>query len=282
MIRRTVQWISALVMNPYLSGFWEGRIYKGVSKHICVPGLNCYSCPGAIGACPLGALQVVIASSRYTVSYYVIGTLLIFGTLLGRWICGWLCPFGLIQELLHRIPSPKVKIPPGLRYIKYLFLLVFVLLLPALWVNSLGMGDPAFCKYICPAGTLESGIPLILTNPPLRDAAGSLFLLKLILLIFTILLSILAFRPFCRVVCPLGAIYGLFNPISIYRYQVDHNRCIGCGSCADQCKMGVSIYEIANSPECIRCGECCKVCPADAISAGFELQSRTVIHNHLQ
>lgn len=279
--RRTVQWLSTLSMNPYLVGFWQGRIYKGASKHLCVPGLNCYSCPGAIGACPLGALQVVIASSRYTISYYVIGTLLVFGTLGGRWICGWLCPFGLVQEILHKIPSPKIIIPQWMRYIKYLLLLVFVLLLPALWVNTLGMGDPTFCKYICPAGTLESGIPLLLTNPPLREAAGNLFLLKLVLLIVTILLSIIIFRPFCRVACPLGAIYGLFNPISIYRYQVDPDRCISCGKCADQCKMGSAMYQQANSPECIRCGQCSFNCPTDAISLRFEMQTKTAVPKKL-
>jgi len=269
--RRLVQYISALVMNPYLYGLLEGRIYKGFTKNICVPGLNCYSCPAAMGACPLGALQTVLGSSRYTISHYVSGVLLIYGVLMGRYICGFLCPFGLIQELLYKIPSPVLKIPRWMGYIKYIILITFVIVLPMFVVNNLGMGDPWFCKYICPAGTLEGGIPLLAANPVLRNAAGNLFLFKLLILILVIIVSILSFRPFCRVICPLGAIYGLLNPVSIYRYKVDTDKCITCGKCAEVCKMGVAMYKEPNSPECIRCGECKEVCPVQAISSGFTL-----------
>ncbi len=270
MKRRIVQYISALLTNANLNGFIQGRIYQGVSKHVCVPGLNCYSCPAAIGACPLGALQTILASSRYTFSYYVTGTLLLFGVFMGRYVCGWLCPFGLIQELLYKLPSPTWTIPRWAGYIKYAILIVFVLFLPMFLVNNLGMGDPSFCKYICPAGTLEGGIPLLVSHPDLRDAAGTLFLFKLLLLILMIILSIISFRPFCKIICPLGAIYGLFNPISIYRYRVDSEKCIECGKCAQNCKMGVAMYKESNSPECIRCGECRSGCPAEAITTTFK------------
>lgn len=107
--RRLIQVYAALLYNAHAKGFIQGDIYTGPIKNLCVPGLNCYSCPGAIGACPLGALQNALAATGSRAPWYVLGILLLFGLTLGRTICGWLCPMGLIQELLHKIPTPKLK-----------------------------------------------------------------------------------------------------------------------------------------------------------------------------
>lgn len=273
--RKLVQIIATLTTNSYLKGFLEGNIYKGDLKKFCVPGLNCYSCPGALGSCPIGSLQAVIGSINYTFSFYSVGFLMLIGTLMGRLVCGWLCPFGLIQELLHKIPSRKININPrasNLKYLKYAVLLVFVFILTAFIANEMGMGDPMFCKYICPAGTLQGGIPLVLLNKSLRSAIGYLFAWKLALLVLTITLSILVFRPFCRFVCPLGAIYALFNAVSIYRFEVEKERCTKCKICSKNCKMDVKVYKSPNDPECIRCGDCIENCPNNAITRVFKLR----------
>ena len=155
--RGFIQAGATLLTNIHLPNFAKGTLYQGSGKYVCVPGLNCYSCPGAAGACPVGAFQAVVGSSKFRFSYYITGILILFGVLLGRFICGFLCPFGWFQELLHKIPSPKFstkKLKP-LRYLKYAVLLVMVVLLPLLAVNELGMGDPFFCKYLCPQGVLE-------------------------------------------------------------------------------------------------------------------------------
>ena len=157
--RGFIQAGATLLTNIQLPNFAKGTLYQGGGKYVCVPGLNCYSCPGAAGACPVGAFQAVVGSSKFRFSYYITGILILFGVLLGRFICGFLCPFGWFQELLHKIPSPKLstkKLKP-LRYLKYAVLLVMVVLLPLLAVNELGMGDPFFCKYLCPQGVLEGG-----------------------------------------------------------------------------------------------------------------------------
>lgn len=226
--RKLTQIATAIGTNGYFKGFLEGNIFKGNSKKICVPGLNCYSCPGALGACPIGSLQAVIGSPEYQISFYVLGIILFFGVLLGRFICGWLCPFGLIQELINKIPSKKVKVKGQnpLKYLKYVILVVFVFLLPMFAVNKFGIGAPAFCKCICPAGTLEGGIPLVSLNPSLRQSIGFLFSWKVFLLILTVVGSIFIYRPFCRFVCPLGALYSLFNPISFYRLEIQEDKCI--------------------------------------------------------
>lgn len=273
--RHGVQAFWALLSNSYLPGFFQGKIYKGKLKNLCVPGLNCYSCPGAVGACPIGAMQAVIGSWNFKFAFYVAGFLMFIGALMGRFVCGWLCPFGLIQDLLHKIPVwKKIGTFRGdklLRKLKYIVLLVFVILLPMVLVDILGQGAPYFCKLICPAGTLEGGIPLVLLNKSMQSALGWLYAWKNALLAATIILSLVIYRPFCKYICPLGAVYSVFNPVSVFRYQVDREACINCGACAEICKMRVNPAKHANHPECIRCGACKKVCPAKAIRHGCEL-----------
>lgn len=99
--------------------------------------------------------------------------------------------------------------------------------------------------------------------------AGGLTSLKLGILAATILLSIMIYRPFCKYICPLGAIYSFFNRISLYRYSVDESKCTHCGVCKSVCRMGVDMSTTPNSPECIRCGDCKAACPHHAICAGF-------------
>lgn len=270
--RHRVQALWALLTNSYLLGFAQGKIYRGKFKNLCVPGLNCYSCPGAVGSCPIGSLQAVIGSWNFKFAFYVAGFLVFIGAVIGRFVCGWLCPFGLVQDLLHKIPFPKkIKTFRGdklLRKLKYVILIVFVILLPLYWVDIMGQGAPYFCKLICPAGTLEGGLPLVLLNKSMRSAIGWLYAWKNLLLAVTIFLSILIYRPFCKYICPLGAIYSVFNPISVFRYRVDENKCTHCGACAKACKMQIDPSKTPNHPECIRCGQCKKICPTGALSSG--------------
>ena len=113
--RKLIQLYSALLFNCYLKGYVTGDIFKGVTKNVCTPGLNCYSCPGAVTACPLGAIQNAFYDSGKRAPYYMLGILMLYGVLLGRWICGWLCPFGFVQELLYKIKTPKIKKNPVTR-----------------------------------------------------------------------------------------------------------------------------------------------------------------------
>lgn len=122
---------------------------------------------------------------------------------MGRFVCGWLCPFGLIQDLLHKIPFFKkvetFKFDKHLRKLKYIILLVFVIILPLFLVDILGQGSPYFCKLICPIGMLEGGLPLVLLNKSMRSAIGFLYYWKGIILIVTLLLSIIIYRPFVNI-----------------------------------------------------------------------------------
>lgn len=269
--RTMVQMIATLLTNVHLPNFFKGTLYQGKGKTACVPGLNCYSCPGATGACPIGSFQAVIGSRDFALTYYITGIIIFFGVMLGRFICGFLCPFGWFQDMLHKIPSKKFRTKKlkFLTYTKYIILVVAVIILPTFMNNKAGLASPYFCKYICPQGILEGGIPLSIANPAIRATLGKLFTWKLMILISIIVLSIMVYRPFCKWICPLGALYALFNKVSFLHYKVDENTCISCGKCARTCKMEVDITKNTAHMECIRCGECVKVCPTKSISVNW-------------
>lgn len=265
--RRLIQVYAALLFNANLKGFATGRIYKGPSKLLCTPGLNCYSCPGATTACPLGALQNALAASGARVPYYIFGILLLYGLLLGRTICSFLCPFGLLQELLHKIKTPKLKknrLTRALSYLKYLLLAVLVIFYPVFYMLQDGT-LPAFCKYICPAGTLEGAVALLshVGNSAMFRMLGPLFTWKFLLLLAFVIGSVFLYRFFCRFFCPLGAIYGLFNRFCLLGVRVEQSKCVDCGLCTGHC--GMDIRRVGDH-ECIQCGECIAVCPTGAIT----------------
>lgn len=304
--RRAVQLFFAALSNSYVTGFAAGKIYQGSLKSVCAPGLNCYSCPGALLSCPIGSLQAVLGSRAFTLSTYVFGMVLFFGAVMGRMVCGFLCPFGLVQELLYKIPFvKKVRTFKGdkqLRYLKYVLLAVLVILLPMM-VGMKGDAPPYFCKYVCPAGSLEAGIPHVLYDrlgpknvaaenpastglaplPGLNIAAitqnvlpeanrlrvGFLYWWKIGILAIVVLLSIILYRPFCKYLCPLGAFYGLLNPIALYRLRFNESACIKCGACKRACGMCLDPTKQVNHAECVRCGDCVNVCPTAALSMGF-------------
>lgn len=263
--RKLIQLYTALLFNANIKGFSSGNIYQGNTKKICAPGINCYSCPGAVGACPLGSLQGSFSADKSTI-YYVAGILLLYSILFGRMICGWFCPFGFIQELLHKIPTPKLKksrITRILSYFKYVVLVFFVFIVPITYAFR-DTPLPTFCKYICPAGTLEGGIALLANkvNASYFSMLGPLFTWKFLLLVSIMVGCIFVFRLFCRFICPLGALYGLFNRISVFGVKVEEPRCTHCNLCVNNCKL--DIHKVADQ-ECIGCGECISVCPTKAI-----------------
>ena len=266
--RRLVQLYAALLHNAYVRGFIDGKIYEGNAKYLCMPGLNCYSCPGAVGACPLGAVQNALSSAGHRAGWYVTGMILLYGVMLGRTICGWLCPVGLIQELLHRIPTPKIRksrITLALSWLKYGFLAVFVIAIPLWYGLAKGLPLPGFCKYICPAGTFEGAVGHLANpaNASMYEMLGVLFTSKWVIMVVIALVCVFCYRGFCRMICPLGAIYGLFNRFSIVGVRVDTNRCTGCGACVRHCGMDV---RHVGDRECISCGKCMDVCGQGAIS----------------
>lgn len=270
-IRLWVQVLYTILTNGYAYGFLNGKIYKGPLKYACVPGLNCYSCPGALASCPLGALQNALNQRNLEVPFAVLGFFFVFGSLLGRFVCGWLCPFGLLQDLLYKIPlfRKRKQLPfhSKLKYSKYIVLFGLVIIGSAFLFSGFAK-IPAFCKYLCPSGTFFGALPLLSANESLQSQAGGLFLGKLGILIFIVLLSIKVYRPFCQYLCPLGAIYGWFNHFSLVQIRWEKDACISCMACQKACPINLSPEQISVSPECIKCGQCVKACPVECLHFG--------------
>ena len=269
-LRRAFMQVSSSVFsNGYLAGFTDMKIFTGASKRFCVPGLNCYSCPGALFACPLGSLQAELSSGDVKLPLYTLGFIFMFGAAFGRFICGWLCPFGFLQDLIHKIPAPKkLRTLPGERglvMLRYVLLGLLCILLPLTILNVVGQGSPWFCKVVCPSGTFGAGLPFVLFGEGVADATGLWFAIKLATLLVILALAVLNYRPFCRYLCRLGAIYGLFNPIALVRLRLDRGKCISCGACERACKLNIAPQKTPDSTHCIRCGDCVYACPKGAL-----------------
>lgn len=268
-LRLYVQIIYTILTNGYVYGYISGKIYKGNLKYVCVPGLNCYSCPGAFGSCPMGALQAALNERNLKVPFGVLGFLFVFGSILGRFVCGWLCPFGLLQDLLHKIPlfRKRKNLPchKKLKYGKYVVLFGLVIVGSAFLFGGF-VKVPAFCKYLCPSGTFMGAIPLLSMNESLRSQAGGLFVWKALILSGIVLLSIKVYRPFCQYLCPLGAVYGWFNRFSLVQIRWAKEGCTSCMACQKACPMNLKPEEISVSSECIRCGKCVSACALGCVS----------------
>jgi len=273
--RKLSQTTFALLQNFYLVGFFTSGMYSGYFKGFCCPSLNCASCPAALFGCPIGMLQNSLASLKALtlkkatfILGYVVSFFLIYGVLLGRFVCGWVCPFGFLQELLYKFPAPKVdftqKFSP-LKKLKWGVLVLLCLTLPLTALNSLGYGEPWFCKYLCPAGTLEAGITHLFIMPSLFTLVGTTFFIKVFFLLLILMLCIMENRFFCKTLCPLGLIYGIFNKFSLITLTIDKEKCNACGLCQKVCPVKLNPLEGLDSIECIRCLNCLKVCPKKAI-----------------
>jgi len=264
--RRIVQLISLLATNSYFAAIARASFYQGPIKGFCVPVLNCYACPLAWGSCPIGALQHFVIIRAFP--FYILGVLGAIGLFVGRWPCGWLCPFGWLQEVVYKLKLPKLSPPDWLRHLKFVFLVVLVGVVP--WVTC----EPWFCK-ICPAGTLEAGLPWLWWKVRGSEFAEGMdfgtwmFSWKIVILAGLLLLMGMVKRPFCRFVCPLGAILGLMNKISLLRLEVDldscaiacalgsdFENCATCMHCSRHCPMGLKVPEQVGSVDCIRCMNC--------------------------
>lgn len=257
-LKRIIQIIATIIQNSYIPVFFSSGIYQGILKKGCVPILNCWGCPLAWYSCPMGALQHFIGLKL--IPFYILGFFGTIGMVIGRMSCGWICPFGFFQDLLYKIKSVKMKLPKWCSYIKY------VILIGVAGIAVYLTGEQWFCK-LCPNGTLIAGIPLILADKTgdLRALVGWHFYMKIAILIFVILFSIIIKRFFCRTFCPIGAIYSIFNRFSLLKLKIDKEKCIECKSCQMACPMDVPIYRASNHIDCIRCLDCVKICPTKAI-----------------
>lgn len=256
-----MQILSFFTINPHLKNYLVPELYQGSLKKICIPSLNCWSCPAASFSCPIGAIQNFVSYSKYLLSFYTIGTLAIVMSLTGRFFCGFVCPFGFLQDIIHKIPAKKVKIDTNKsKFSQYFFLIIFVFFLP--WLT----GEPWFSK-ICPSGFFLASIPFIIADISILNNVSYFFYIKTVIATIFFYSAIKISRPFCQYVCPIGTIFETFRPFSFSGIKVDKDKCIKCKKCFRVCIMDASPYK---SPyNCIQCGKCIKECPTKALTIKY-------------
>lgn len=201
-------------------------------------------------------------SSFHIFPILALGLILLPAVLLGRLLCGWICPFGFLQDLLHRIPSPKFTLPQWTSFIKYGVLAVLVLALPFI----LGADTYfSFCR-ICPASALEVAIPSIIREGRPENIWPTMVRMHVLALV--LVGAVLSSRSFCKVLCPIGAILAPLNYLAFWAIKVPTQNCLSCKKCDRVCPVdgGPSDRISANiSPnralDCIVCHECQQACP---------------------
>ncbi len=274
--RRLSQICSLLVANSHLVAFTTRYVYTGPLKGFCVPILNCFACPVSVFACPIGALQHFIGLHLFP--FYVVGLIGLFGITLGNLTCGWMCPFGFLQEMLFKLSKRNITLPESLGYIKYAVLGIFVIALPYM------TGEAWFSK-LCPVGTLTSSLPWLIFNPvnptdgqemSVINMLSVVFFFKVVILALLILLFFVSNRPFCKILCPLGAIFNLFNKISLLRMSWDPP-CRSCTRCDSvSCKAAHHDGDDMNSRDCNTCAGCTDVSHERLVNIKTNPETRTV------
>lgn len=262
-------WVQALSTVALNLAFVRALYPLKGAGGVCSPVLNCWACPGAVTSCPIGALQHAAAEARLTVHgggswvsvlpYYVLGSLFLFGVTLGRFMCGWLCPFGWLQDLLGRVQRRKLRLPAWTGYLRYVFLVGLVLVVP--YYTSV-----QWFSKVCPQGALQGGLLQPLLDPSLRGGIGAWWWFKEAMLVGWLVAFLFLQRPFCRLMCPLGAIFALFYGFSALQFRLDPGQCVDCGLCQRVCPAGLDPRRQVGSHLCVSCLEC-RRCPRGAIAA---------------
>jgi ferredoxin-type protein NapH len=233
------------------TGFLFAWLAPGLQLHaICAPVFHCYSCPWALLGCPIGILANF--SAIHVIPFAALGTLLAIGAVVGSFVCGWACPFGFLQDLIARIPTPKFALPAWLGFVRYVVLIALVLVLPYFWGED---KNPLFFCRFCPAGALEAAVPNVVrlawAHQPVVWPV-----MKLAILGVFLITSLFTWRPWCTLFCPLGAIYALLNHVSLVYLRFHRDRCGGCGDCRSLCHDATPAEGRLDGLRCVRCLEC--------------------------
>ncbi len=220
--------------------------------------LNCQACELAWLGCPIGMLQRYVIESRLPI--YIYGVLVAFGVALGRAICGWLCPFGLIMDMLNKVSIHKFHPPEWMRFIKYGYLVGVVVL-------AFLTGMIFYCRYLC-FGALLGVIPYWLTW---QTVSATWLVYHVGLFSAYVAFGYLTHgRAWCRYFCPLGAILSILNPLSLVRRNFDWKWCTHCERCKAVCPMGLDPTkdDLKSKVDCIKCGRCVAECKSKSLSIG--------------
>jgi ferredoxin-type protein NapH len=252
MISRRLTQLTSLV---FLHSSWGPEV-----KWLCNPVLSCHSCALSWFTCPVGVF--VQFSGLHLFPFLALGTVLLIGVLVGRLFCGWVCPFGFIQDILHKLPTRKFELPRQANVIKYFVLVIGVFSIPFF------LGEEtlySFCR-ICPASALQVTIPnLALAGFKTISIPNVIKLSILLIILVTVVFSS---RAFCKTLCPIGAFLAPLNLFSFRTVKVPRTECSSCKKCDEVCPTNVRPSELVSAGipasralDCIVCSDCKKACP---------------------
>lgn len=265
-----------------------------------LPVLECFSMPSKTVLCNFGILQRNLSfdwAMSPVIPFASIAAFIIVGALVGRAMCGWICPLGFLQDLLARIAQffkvrqkelPR-KVHQMLITVKYMVLFATISIVASVGLTytinwllgkkySLSLGICGHAPYclICPVPVLFVTIPSILNTIfvgaplPLLPVTFYIGLTALMaLLIFSLILR----RFWCRYICPLGALMSLFNKFSLLNIKKKQNGCTTFCSghkrdCNKICPMQIEVSRKENPSsdlECMLCYECAYACANKAL-----------------
>jgi polyferredoxin len=242
----------------------------GFSSGFCIPVMNCEGCLLSWFACPIGRMSEFIAFREFPILVLIV--VLVTGLLMGRFLCGWVCPMGLVQDMLYKIPAPRIRLPRFLTWFKYGSLVITVIVVSFYF----GKMVPAFFCQFCPTAALQVVIPDMIRFEDFTLDSGRI--LRFSVLAAFLVFAVLNHRSFCKVMCPIGAMVALTNKFTLFGIRLDNNKCVHCHKCDRTCPMNVAVEKTAETgkkidrdPECIQCLTCEHVCPTAAISNNSRL-----------
>ncbi|MEM2394519.1 MAG: 4Fe-4S binding protein [Candidatus Bathyarchaeia archaeon] len=251
------------------------------------------------------ALQLMLSgwSGAVVFPWLAVASFLIVGVLIGKSLCGWVCPFGFIQDLLNFVKVRKKEIPPKthetLTYIKYIVLGIVLLISLTFSASKIlgthkryesAFGIFAYAPFtaLSPAETLFATIPktgqsffvTIIEKSASEALSGilslpMLFWVQLFILIMVIVLTVYIPRGWCKYFCPHGAIMAILNRFSFLGLRRDPVKCVKgeCRECVKACPMQVRILDLPwekfSDKECIYCLKCVDACPNKAVSLTY-------------
>lgn len=193
----------------------------------------------------------------------VVGLYLVFG----RAFCGWVCPMDFLFSAVARCrrKARQSRVSPRLGYA----------VAAAFLLGALVTSTPIFTNYFSHLTNLFRMLSAAFAPAALR-AGLSVLLYSGSVIALLLLLELIYPRLWCRVLCPVGKTYGLFNRVSLLRLRFAGTGCSGCQVCEEVCYMGVKIARHTagrrlRDANCIYCGRCTEVCRVrdDVVRMGF-------------
>jgi polyferredoxin len=234
-----------------------------------------------------------------------IASFLIVGILIGKSMCGWVCPFGFIQDIIgffrRKQSDVSLRTHQTLVYVKYFVLGIALFIIAtfsaseivdplsgAAYESALGIFAYAPFTALSPAETLFARLPTMVHNFAVNvfssqgvnvwssiSSLSALFWAQLVIMVFVLVFVAYVPRSWCRYFCPHGAIMAIMNNFSFIGLKREPTKCekSGCGHCVQVCPTRVPILDLPwekfSHPECIYCMKCVDACEHKAIKLTY-------------